>query len=91
MTPVPEVLPAPPSLRIASSGAGSGRIAGLESFGSVSVTADATVLALAPGTRLSAVFAHLEEAGIPASAVQLARPDLEDLFLHLTGKSLRDA
>ena len=33
----------------------------------------------------------LEQAGIPASAVQLARPDLEDLFLHLTGKSLRDA
>lgn len=62
---------------------GSGRIAGLESFGSVSVTEDATVLALAPATRLSSVFAHLEQAGIPASAVQLARPDLEDLFLLL--------
>ena len=84
-------LPSTETLRIASNGLAPGRIPGLESFGSVTHTEEVTVLALAPATRLSTVFAHLEQAGVPASAVQLARPNLEDLFLHLTGKFLRDA
>lgn len=38
----------------------------------------------------SKIFAKLEEAGISNSFVQISRATLEDVFLHLTGRSLRD-
>lgn len=62
----------------------------LERWGAVTVLEEAWVLAPRPGFRLSVLFADLEAAGVDARWVEVARPDLEDLFLHLTGKTLRD-
>lgn len=84
-------LPSSESIRIVCPGIDGSRLSGLDSFGTLTRTEETFVLAVTPGIPLSQVFAFLERAGVPASAVQLARPDLEDLFLHLTGKSLRDA
>lgn len=84
-------LPASETLRIAAGPGSALRPEDLEGLGKVTRSEEAIVLALPPDAKLSAVFARLERVGVPASAVQLARPDLEDLFLHLTGKSLRDA
>ena len=39
---------------------------------------------------LPVILRELEAAGIAVSAVQLARPSLDDVFLQLTGRSLRD-
>ncbi|MFH1196044.1 MAG: ABC transporter ATP-binding protein [bacterium] len=38
----------------------------------------------------SKIFTRLEEIGIPDTFIELSRASLEDLFLHLTGRSLRD-
>ena len=39
---------------------------------------------------LSKLFGKFEEMGLPDSAVEVSRPSLEDVFLNLTGRSLRD-
>ena len=41
-------------------------------------------------TRTSQIFSSLEELGIPNELTQLSRATLEDVFLSLTGRSLRD-
>jgi len=84
-------LPAAESLRISGTGLSREALSPLEAFGQLTFTADTHTLALRPDVRLSEVFAVAEAAHLPSSAFQLSRPDLEDLFLHLTGKSLRDA
>ena len=38
----------------------------------------------------SKIFGRLEEIGIPKAFIQISRPTLEDVFLNLTGRSLRD-
>jgi ABC-2 type transport system ATP-binding protein len=38
----------------------------------------------------SKIFAKLEEIGIPDDVIQISRATLEDVFLNLTGRSLRD-
>lgn len=38
----------------------------------------------------SKLFSHLEKLNIPADQVNLSRASLEDVFLSLTGRSLRD-
>jgi ABC-2 type transport system ATP-binding protein len=40
---------------------------------------------------MAAVFAALADRGIGISAASLAQPSLDDVFLHETGRSLRDA
>jgi ABC-2 type transport system ATP-binding protein len=40
---------------------------------------------------MAAVFGALADAGIAISAASLAQPSLDDVFLHETGRSLRDA
>ena len=39
---------------------------------------------------LSGIFHALEQCGVPPLSIELRRPQLEELFLHLTGRSLRD-
>jgi len=41
-------------------------------------------------TKTSQIFSKLEELGIPNELTQLSRATLEDVFLSLTGRSLRD-
>jgi ABC-2 type transport system ATP-binding protein len=43
-----------------------------------------------PGYRLSSFFAAAEEAGVPTRLFEIQRPTLEAVFLHLTGRKLRD-
>ena len=47
---------------------------------------------LRPGTgsRLSEFFRTTEELGVPPRAFSLKRPGLEDVFLHLTGRTMRN-
>jgi ABC-2 type transport system ATP-binding protein len=42
------------------------------------------------GYRLSSFFAAAEEVGVPARLFEIQRPTLEAVFLHLTGRKLRD-
>jgi len=39
---------------------------------------------------ISRLFSRLESTGIPNELIQISRPTLEDVFLKLTGRSLRD-
>lgn len=64
--------------------------AALRSFGKLTEAGDQYHLELDPAVRLSQVFAAAEAAGLPGRWCTLQRPTLEDLFLHLTGKSLRE-
>jgi ABC-2 type transport system ATP-binding protein len=40
--------------------------------------------------RMSMIFAELESIGIPDNSIQINRATLEDVFLNLTGRRLRD-
>lgn len=62
----------------------------LACFGELRETAEQYQLALRPAVRLADFFAAVQAAGLPDRLFQLKRPTLEDLFLHLTGKSLRE-
>jgi ABC-2 type transport system ATP-binding protein len=43
------------------------------------------------GTALVELVRGLDRAGIPVSGIESRRPSLDDVFLQLTGRSLRDA
>jgi ABC-2 type transport system ATP-binding protein len=62
----------------------------LEGFGSITESADKIEIKPLPGKPLSALFALLENRHISSRLVELHRPTLEALFLHLTGRRLRD-
>jgi ABC-2 type transport system ATP-binding protein len=64
--------------------------AALRGFGELVEAGDQCSLRLGAQARLSQVFAAAEAAGVPDRLFSLKRPTLEDLFLHLTGKSLRE-
>jgi hypothetical protein len=40
--------------------------------------------------RMSMIFTELESIGIPDTSIQINRATLEDVFLNLTGRRLRD-
>jgi ABC-2 type transport system ATP-binding protein len=42
------------------------------------------------GQELLAITRALDAANVPLASIQLARPTLDDVFLTLTGRSLRD-
>ncbi|MGI9576842.1 MAG: ABC transporter ATP-binding protein [Microthrixaceae bacterium] len=48
------------------------------------------VIADNAGPVLGDVLRHADEAGVRVTGVSVDEPDLEDVFLHLTGKALRD-
>ena len=52
---------------------------------------DAFVLTPRADTRLSDLFGLAEKIGLASRHFQITRPSLESVFLHLTGKTLRDA
>ena len=55
-----------------------------EAHGVVSVVVDRAA------GRLPAILATFGEAGVSVTAVEVSEPNLEAVFLHLTGKALRD-
>ena len=42
------------------------------------------------GAALPGLLRELDGAGVPLAAVEVRRPTLDDVFLSLTGRSLRD-
>jgi ABC-2 type transport system ATP-binding protein len=49
-----------------------------------------TLLVTEASGRLATILGLLAESGISVSGVTVEEPDLEAVFLHLTGKALRD-
>ncbi len=65
-------------------------LAALARHGTPRAEADTAELHLHAGVRLAEFFATAQAAGLPDRHFQLKRPTLEDVFLHLTGKTLRE-
>lgn len=63
----------------------------LRDFGPIAETEEAFVLTPREGLRLSEFFATVERFGLSYRSFTVTRPTLENVFLHLTGKNLRDA
>jgi ABC-2 type transport system ATP-binding protein len=63
----------------------------LRDFGLITETEEAFVLTPREGLRLSDFFAAVERLGLANRFFTITRPTLENVFLHLTGKTLRDA
>lgn len=61
-----------------------------EEFGSVHEINDHYELKTDDGILLSDFFAKMEQEEIPYTAIDVKRPSLEMLFLHLTGRRMRD-
>ncbi|EDY85265.1 ABC transporter, ATP-binding protein [Verrucomicrobiia bacterium DG1235] len=59
-------------------------------FGAVTQDGSSLELRTNEDFRLSSFFKWTEDQGLDATDFQIARPSLEDLFLHLTGKDLRE-
>jgi hypothetical protein len=62
----------------------------LKTFGEVNAETDRIEIKPAAGKALSSLFAILEKNKISYRDIELHKPTLEALFLHLTGKKLRD-
>ncbi len=65
-------------------------IASFNVFGTIIDEHDKYELQPSDGLVLSDFFQKVEENGISYSSITISRPTLEALFLHLTGRSLRD-
>ena len=65
-----------------------GRIAGVQQVDVADGTID--VLVEQAGNTLMALLSALTEAGVSIIGVEIDEPNLEAVFLHLTGRSLRD-
>lgn len=61
-----------------------------EKFGVISVREEKFEIKLNPGIKLSDVFKLLEEMNIGYDNIEFQNPTLEELFLNLTGRRLRD-
>lgn len=59
-------------------------------FGSIASNSDKYEIKLNEGTKLSEFIKALEESRIGIENLTLQKPTLEELFLHLTGRRLRD-
>jgi ABC-2 type transport system ATP-binding protein len=83
-------LPSREQLRFNRSNTPATALEALATCGTLTGQADHHQLDLNPGTRLSQVFALLEQHHVPSTACHLTRPGLEEVFLHLTGKAFRE-
>ena len=61
------------------------------SLAPIAATEEAFVLTPREDLRLSEFFAAVERLGLSYRYFTVTRPTLENVFLHLTGKTLRDA
>ena len=83
-------LPFSELVRIARNGQTTAQMQALAEYGEITKAEDAYLFKLRDGLRFSEFFAAAEELGLPYRYFNIRRPTLEDLFLHLTGKNLRD-
>ena len=83
-------LPFSELVRIARNDQTTAQMQALAEYGEITKADDAYLFKLRDGLRFSEFFAAAEELGLPYRYFNIRRPTLEDLFLHLTGKNLRD-
>jgi len=83
-------LPFTEQIRITRSEAAATGLPVFSRFGDLVTTEEAYVLTPREGVRLSSFFAAVEELGMSSRAFSVTRPTLENVFLHLTGNTLRD-
>lgn len=83
-------LPSGEVVTFSRQGVAEAAVAALARFSTLRESPEGSELHLAAGVRLAEFFAAAQAAGFPDRAFQLKRPTLEDVFLHLTGKTLRE-
>jgi ABC-2 type transport system ATP-binding protein len=83
-------LPAAEVVSFARNGTSASTLAALARFGALREHDERCEVLLSAGARLADFFAATQAAGLPDRAFTLKRPTLEDLFLQLTGKTLRE-
>jgi ABC-2 type transport system ATP-binding protein len=83
-------LPFSELVRIARNDQTTAQMQALAEYGEITNAEDVYLFKLRDGLRFSEFFAAAEELGLPYRYFNIRRPTLEDLFLHLTGKNLRD-
>ena len=86
-----EQLPFAEQIRMARRPEVTAQLGELRKFGEIAETDEAFVLTVKEGLRLSEFFATVERLGLSYRSFTVTRPTLENVFLHLTGKTLRDA
>jgi len=84
-------LPFAEQIRIARNATTNAHLGALREFGEIVEADDAFVLTPPKQFRMSELFATAEKLGLSHRSFQVTRPSLESVFLHLTGKTLRDA
>ena len=84
-------LPIAEQIRIARNEETAPHLPAFARLGELVTIEDAFVLTPRAGTRLSELFGLAEKVGLANRHFQITRPSLESVFLHLTGKTLRDA
>jgi ABC-2 type transport system ATP-binding protein len=84
-------LPFAEQIRIARNEETAPHLPAFAHLGELVTMEDAFVLTPHPDTRLSDLFGLAEMIGLANRHFQITRPSLESVFLHLTGKTLRDA
>jgi ABC-2 type transport system ATP-binding protein len=84
-------LPFAEQIRIARNEETAPHLAAFAHLGELVATEDVFVLTPRADTRLSDLFGLAEKIGLANRHFQITRPSLESVFLHLTGKTLRDA
>ncbi|MDP9098647.1 MAG: ABC transporter ATP-binding protein [Verrucomicrobiota bacterium] len=84
-------LPFAEQIRIARNEETAPHLPAFARLGELVAMEDAFVLTPRADTRLSDLFGLAEKIGLANRHFQITRPSLESVFLHLTGKTLRDA
>lgn len=84
-------LPFAEQIRIARNEETAPHLPAFARLGELVTMEDAFVLTRHADTRLSDLFGLAEKIGLASRHFQITRPSLESVFLHLTGKTLRDA
>jgi ABC-2 type transport system ATP-binding protein len=84
-------LPFAEQIRIARNDETAPHLPAFARLGELVTMEDAFVLTPHGHTRLSDLFGLAEKIGLANRHFQITRPSLESVFLHLTGKTLRDA
>jgi ABC-2 type transport system ATP-binding protein len=84
-------LPFSEQIRITRNDETSAHLPALRVFGEITDADEAYVLTPRPGLRLSEFFAAVESLGLSYRFFSVTRLGLEEVFLQLTGKTLRDA
>ncbi|MEO5753992.1 MAG: ABC transporter ATP-binding protein [Chthoniobacterales bacterium] len=84
-------LPFSEQIRMARNESVKAQLGALRQFGEIAETEEAFVLTPRDGLRLSDFFGAVERLGLSYRYFSVTRPTLENVFLHLTGKTLRDA